>query len=54
MTIRHVIGIDLGTSKSGVCWIAGNRITVLRTIQTDNLIAPPRQNSWVGFGHEHY
>lgn len=38
MTAKNVIGIDLGTRKSGVCWIAGNRVVRLETIQTENLI----------------
>ena len=39
MSENHVIGIDLGTRKSGVCWIAGNHIAVLQTITTVKLIA---------------
>jgi hypothetical protein len=33
-----VLGIDLGTRKSGVCWVSGNEIAVLRTINTEDLV----------------
>jgi predicted RNase H-like nuclease len=38
MAEKHVIGIDLGTRKSGVCWIAGSEIVFLRTVETEILI----------------
>ncbi len=38
MKRKHVIGIDLGTRKSGVCWIAGNELAFLSTIETLNLV----------------
>lgn len=37
MTRRSVIGIDLGTRKSGVCWISDNNVVCLRTIPTADL-----------------
>ena len=39
MAVKSVIGIDLGTRKSGVCWVSGNDIVRLKTFQTENLIA---------------
>jgi hypothetical protein len=38
MTVKSVVGIDLGTRKSGVCWIAGNDVVRLETVQTENLV----------------
>lgn len=38
MTTKNVVGIDLGTRKSGVCWIAGTDIVRLETVQTENLV----------------
>lgn len=39
MNAKDVIGIDLGTSKSGVCWISGVDVVHLQTVQTENLLA---------------
>lgn len=39
MAAKNVVGIDLGTRKSGVCWIAGNEVVRFATVQTVNLVA---------------
>jgi molecular chaperone DnaK (HSP70) len=39
MPAKSVIGIDLGTRKSGVCWVSGNDIVRLQTFETETLIA---------------
>lgn len=39
MPNKDVVGIDLGTRKSGVCWIKGNEVVRLETVQTANLVA---------------
>jgi hypothetical protein len=38
MPEQNVLGIDLGTSKSGICWLEGSKIASLQCVKPEKLI----------------